>query len=145
MQINGSGGSFAVRRYDIEKNLAWQLGLLAAKDMEVIVTKEFPSEYVLEGKLLSDEKTMLFGNPMYKLFTFSVADNESGEGVEVIVDIRKEKLEVYSFKPQDTETNAFFAIFDQKVKVASRYKSCPECGKMIGSEDKFCPECGHRF
>lgn len=142
MQINGSGGSFATKEYNINKALAWQLGLLVVQEMGIEITECNAQEYLLEGKIISDEKTMLFGNPIYKLVTFSVAQDEGQENVTVIVDIRKKQLEVYSFKPQNKETNHFFTLFDARVKEALSYKKCTSCGKLVTVGTKFCPECG---
>lgn len=145
MQINGSGGSFATKEYHITKALAWQLGLLVVQEMGIEITECRADNYLLEGKIISDEKTMLFGNPIYKLVTFSVDQDEGQEDVTVIVDIRKKQLEVYSFKPQNKETNRFFEIMDEKVREATSFKKCGQCGKLVDSKNKFCPECGAKL
>ena len=143
MQINGSGGSFVSQIYPIPKALAWQLGLLVVEELGVEVETKDEAACLLEGKIITDEKTMLFAKPIYKLFTFSV--QEADAEVEIVVDVRKEQLEVYSFKSQDKETKAFFTLFNTKLKEAATYKYCPECGKAVEKGAKYCPNCGNHF
>jgi len=143
MEINGSGGSFATKDYKIDKALAWQLAVATAGEMEVEVEVRDDANFLLNGKIASDEKTLIFNRPQKKLFTLSIQDVENS--IQVIVDVRKEQLEVYSFKPQNKETNHFFALLDEKIKEYSKMKKCPKCGKMVERDAQFCPQCGEHF
>ena len=143
MEINGSGGSFATKDYKIDKALAWQLAVASAKEIDVQITAEDDANFLLNGTVMSDEKTMLFGKPIAKLFTLSIQDIE--EGIQVILDVRKPQLEVYSFRPQNKETNHFFEVFDEKIKELTKQKRCPKCGKLVEQDAKFCPQRGQAF
>ena len=143
MEINGSGGSFVTKNYKTDKNIAWKLAVETVKDMAVNVQSQDDANFLLNGTIASDEKTMLFGKPIDKLFTLSIQDIEGG--IQIILDIRKEQLEVYSFKPQNKETERFFAMLDAKIKQYGSMKQCPKCGKVVEKDALFCPQCGEHF
>lgn len=143
MEINGSGGSFVTKEYKTDKAVTWQLAVETAHEMDVRIQSQDDANYLLNGTITSDEKTMLFGRHIDKLFTLSIQDIEGG--IQVIVDIRKEQLEVYSFKPQNKETERFFDRLNDKLREYSKMKKCPQCGKRVEQDAKFCPQCGYAF
>jgi len=143
MQINGSGGSFEQRVYEeVDAEVAWKIGLLIATEMGVKDLKRDDTAQLLNGTLETQEKTLFLSAPITKLFTFAV--KPLSEGCQVILDIRKEKLEVYNFKPQNKETKQFFLLFDDKLAAFAAAIVCPGCGKRIGKDVKFCPYCGFK-
>ncbi|MEG1412432.1 MAG: zinc ribbon domain-containing protein, partial [Acidaminococcaceae bacterium] len=64
------------------------------------------------------------------------------ESCQIFVDTRKETLQVYSWKPEEGEVNAFYASFEKKIKEYAAFILCPNCTAKISSSAKFCPECG---
>lgn len=141
MQINGSGGCFEERIYEIEPDVAWQVGLLVATEMAVNIEERNDKDRLLNGTIASMEKTFFTGKRKTKLFTFSVQVLDQ-ESCQIILDIRKEQIEVYSFRPQNKEATEFFRIFDKKLKEYAAFVLCPSCKAKISSSVKFCPECG---
>ncbi|MDD4321485.1 MAG: zinc-ribbon domain-containing protein [Acidaminococcaceae bacterium] len=141
MQINGSGGCFEERIYEIEPDVAWQVGLLVAAEMAVNIEERNDKDRLLNGTIASVEKALLTGKRKTKLFTFSVQVLDK-ESCQIILDIRKEQIEVYSFRPQNKEAIEFFKIFDKKLKEYAAFILCPSCRAKISSSVKFCPECG---
>lgn len=144
MQINGSGGSFEQRIYEkLDVQTAWQLGLLTAAALGVKVDRQDEAGHLLDGTVTTREKTLFLATPVTRLFTFSV--KPLAEGCLVILDIRKERLEVYNFKPQNKENEAFFRLFEEKLKALTESVACPGCGAQISRHAKFCPECGFQL
>ena len=141
MQINGSGGCFEERTYEIEPAVAWQVGLLVAAEMAVKVEARDDEKRLLNGTILSQEKTFFTGKQKQKLFTFSVQGLDQGS-CQIILDIRKERIEVYSLKSQNHEAVEFFNNFDKKLKEYVSSIICPSCKAKISASVRFCPECG---
>lgn len=141
MQINGSGGCFEERTYEIEPAVAWQVGLLVAAEMAVKVEARDDEKRLLNGTILSQEKTFFTGKQKQKLFTFSVQGLDQGS-CQIILDIRKERIEVYSLKSQSREAVEFFDNFDKKLKEYVSSIICPSCKAKISASVRFCPECG---
>ena len=72
--------------------------------------------------------------------TFAVQPGEGGS--QLIIDIRKKRLEVYSFRPQNRETERFIRILEAKIAAYRAHQLCPSCGKTIQADAVFCPYCG---
>lgn len=141
MQINGSGGCFEERVYEIKPDIAWQVGLLVVAELGIHIEERNDATRLLNGTIVSFEKTLFTGKEKTKLFTFSVQYLDE-ESCQIILDIRKEQIEVYSFKPQNKEALEFFKRFDMKLKEYAAFILCPSCRAKISSSVKFCPECG---
>ena len=99
MEINGSGGSLIERKYRLPVTVIWQLALDTAREMEISLKEVDEKEHLFQGSLLTGEKTFLFGEPKKKEVSLVVTPVE--EGCQVILDIHKERIEVYSFRPQN--------------------------------------------
>ena len=141
MQINGSGGCFEERVYEIKPDIAWQVGLLVVAELGIHIEERNDATRLLNGTIVSFEKTLFTGKEKTKLFTFSIQYLDE-ESCQIILDIRKEQIEVYSFKPQNKEALEFFKRFDMKLKEYAAFILCPSCRAKISSSVKFCPECG---
>ena len=141
MQINGSGGCFEERVYEIKPDIAWQVGLLVVAELGIHIAERNDATRLLNGTIVSFEKTLFTGKEKTKLFTFSVQYLDE-ESCQIILDIRKEQIEVYSFKPQNKDALEFFKRFDMKLKEYAAFILCPSCRAKISSSVKFCPECG---
>lgn len=78
---------------------------------------------LLNGSLVSEEKSFLFGKPKRKEIVFAVQPLE--QGCTVIVDIHKKRMEVYSLTPQNRETDKFVALFEEKAQAYLDRRICP--------------------
>lgn len=140
MHVNGSGGSFVENDYELAPEVAWQLGLQVCREMNVDVETQDDAGMLLNGSLLTGEKTFLFGKPKRKEIVFAV--QPAGGGCTVIVDIHKKRIEVYSLKPQNKETDAFVALFEEKAQAYLDRRICPHCKAALPKNAVFCPFCG---
>ena len=143
MYVNGCGGSFVAKTYNITREVAWEIGLLVMKEMAVTITDDDKENFLINGVIDTGDKTLLFRKPVTKIFTFAIEKLESG--IQIIVDAHKERIEAYSLKPQNKETKEFFAIFDQKLEEYNSSVTCPKCGAKVPVANKFCPECGEKM
>ena len=143
MYVNGCGGSFVAKTYNITREVAWEIGLLVMKEMAVTITDDDKENFLINGVIDTGDKTLLFRKPVTKIFTFAIEKLESG--IQIIVDAHKERIEAYSLKPQNKETKEFFAIFDRKLEEYSSNVICPKCGAKVPVTNKFCPECGEKM
>ena len=140
MHVNGSGGSFVENDYELAPEVAWQLGLQVCREMNVDVETQDDAGMLLNGSLLTGEKTFLFGKPKRKGIVFAVQPAEGG--CTVIVDIHKKRIEVYSLKPQNRETDQFVALFEEKAQAYLDRRICPHCKAALPKNAAFCPFCG---
>lgn len=129
MRIDGAGGCFDNRIYEINNQDAWQLLLLTANEMGVKIDKR------------DDDRCILDCHNDQKIICFS-AQAIDEETTQVFVDARSERIQVYSWKPQDKEVNLFYEIFENKLREFCAFILCPSCKAKISSLVKFCPECG---
>ena len=143
MQVNGSGGSFVEQVYRLPAAVAWQLGLQTARDMQVDVEQQDDANMLLTGTILTGEKSFLFGKPKTKIFVFNV--QPLAEGCQVIVDIHKKQLEVYSLRVQNKETLRFVELFEEKAQAYMDNRMCPNCGAAVPKTAAFCPRCGTKL
>ena len=143
MRVNGSGGSFVQQAFQIPLEAAWQLGLMVIADMGIEAESQDDQQHLFSGSLLTEEKSFLFGRPKLKFVTFAVQPLE--EGCQVIVDIHKKHLEVYSLTPQNRETKQFMELFQQKVDAYLHQRICSRCGQAVAVGMAFCPYCGQKL
>lgn len=141
MEINGSGGSLIERKYRLPVTVIWQLALDTAREMEISLKEVDEKEHLFQGSLLTGEKTFLFGEPKKKEVSLVVTPVE--EGCQVILDIHKEWIEVYSFRPQNKETEAFMKRLEAKIEAYTQDSPCPHCGRQVPHDARFCPYCGN--
>ncbi len=140
MEINGSGGSLVEKKFRLDVETAWKLGVETAEEMQVDIDSRDDEEHLLRGSLLTEEKSFLFGHPKRKELAFAVQPLE--EGCQVILDIHKKRLEVYSFRPQNRETEKFMKRLEEKIEAYLSHQTCPQCGAVIQKDALFCPYCG---
>lgn len=140
MEVKGSGGSFVEQIYNLAPAVAWELGLQVCREMQVEVEKQDDAGMLLNGSLVSEEKSFLFGKTKRKEIIFAVQPRE--EGCTVIVDIHKKRMEVYSLTPQNRETDRFVALFEEKAQAYLERRICPQCHAALPKNAVFCPFCG---
>lgn len=129
MRIDGAGGCFDNRIYEINSGDAWQLLLLTVNEMGVTVDSRDETNCIL--KCHNNDKLMQFS-----------AQAMDDETTQVFVDVRGKRLQVYNWKPQDKEVNLFYELFEGKLREYRAFILCPSCSAKISSLVKFCPECG---
>ena len=115
MRIDGAGGCFDNRIYEINNKSAWNLLLLTVNEMGVTVDSRDDENGILECH--NDKKVMRF----------------SAQAM---------RIQVYNWKPQDKEVNLFYDLFENKLREYRAFILCPSCKAKISSLVKFCPECG---
>lgn len=129
MRIDGAGGCFDNRIYELNTLDAWQLLLLTVNEMGVKIDNLDEEAFILECH--NDKKVMRLS-----------AQTMDEETTQIFVDSRGKRLQVYNWKPQDTEVNLFYELFEKKLREYCAFILCPGCSAKISSLAKFCPECG---
>lgn len=129
MRIDGAGGCFDNRIYEINNQYAWQLLLLAVNEMGITIDSRDDAACILECH--SEQKVMRFS-----------AQAMDDETTQVFADVRGVRLQVYNWKPQDQEVNLFYELLENKLREYRAFILCPNCKAKISSLVKFCPECG---
>lgn len=129
MRIDGAGGCFDNRIYEINNKSAWNLLLLTVNEMGVTVDSRDDENGILECH--NDKKVMRFS-----------AQAMDEETTQVFADVHGKRIQVYNWKPQDKEVNLFYDLFEKKLREYRAFILCPGCKAKISSLVKFCPECG---
>ncbi len=132
MRIEGAGGCFDNRIYELDKELAWKIVLLSVNEMGVTVDE---IDQVL--------KIIKFHNKD-KIMQVAVQSLDE-ESVHVIMDSTKERLQIYSWKKETKEVELFYGLFEKKLREFQAFILCPQCSEKISSLAKFCPECGAKI
>ncbi len=132
MRIEGAGGCFDNRIYELDKELAWKITLLSVNEMGVTVDEIDQALKII--KFHNKDKIMQVA--------IQSLDEES---VHVIMDATKERLQIYSGKKETKEVELFYELFERKLREFQAFILCPECGEKISSLAKFCPECGAKI
>ena len=129
MRIDGAGGCFDNRLYEMDLETAWKVAALTINEMGVTMDE-------------IDEENHLYKFHNKKKFMQVCIQQMDAETVQVIMDSIKEHLEIYSWKPENKEVNLFYEIFEKKLREFRAFILCPQCTAKISSLAKFCPECG---
>ena len=94
MRIDGAGGCFDNRIYEINNKSAWNLLLLTVNEMGVTVDSRDDENGILECH--NDKKVMRFS-----------AQAMDEETTKIFADVHGKRIQVYNWKPQDKEVNLF--------------------------------------
>jgi hypothetical protein len=150
MKIDGAGGCFENRMYDVDRQTAWKLVKECIKDMDLAVEVVDDDKQVASGKM---EKSIgkgflasLFQNS-HKLFQAAVQDVDSEyEGevgmVQVLFDVHKKVPTAYQWGKDDKQVVDFYERFEKKLEDTLHFAICPQCKSKIKRGVKFCPNCG---
>lgn len=129
MRIEGAGGCFDNRIYEIDAGVAWQIILLVVAEMGIKVEEQDNEAHLINGTI--GEKLV------------NIALQEAGaDTCQIIIDTRTKVLQIYSWRPEEKEVNDFYECFEKKIKEFAAFILCPGCRAKISSSVKFCPECG---
>ena len=129
MRIEGAGGCFDNRIYEIDAGVAWQIILLVVAEMGIKVEEQDNEAHLINGTI--GEKLV------------NIALQEAGaDTTQIIIDTRTKVLQIYSWRPEEKEVNDFYESFEKKIKEFAAFILCPSCRAKISSSVKFCPECG---
>ena len=132
MRIDGAGGCFDNRLYEIDVDVAWRIALLSINEMGVTI-----------DELDETNRVIKFHNKnMIMQLAFQNLDEET---VQVIMDSTKERLQIYNWKREDGEVNQFYDLFEKKLTEYRAFILCPGCSAKVSSLAKFCPECGFKL
>ena len=96
MRIDGAGGCFDNRIYEINNKSAWNLLLLTVNEMGVTVDSRDDENGILECH--NDKKVMRFS-----------AQAMDEETTQVFADVHGKRIQVYNWKPQ--EKSIFFTTY----------------------------------
>lgn len=129
MRIDGAGGCFDNRLYEIDIDVAWNIALLCVNEMGVTIDETDIENHILH-----------FHNSK-KIMQMAMQQTDA-ETVQVIVDSTKKRLQIYNWKLEDKEVNLFYELFENKLREYRAFILCPNCSAKISSLVKFCPECG---
>lgn len=132
MRIEGCGGCFEDRIYDLDTATAWRIVLVSLNDMDVDVDEVDQAINIV--KFHNKDKIMQVA--------VKAIDADT---VHVIMDGTKERLQIYSWKKETEEVETFFKIFETKMREMRSFVICRQCGEKISATAKFCPECGFRM
>ena len=131
MRIDGAGGCFENRMYEMDIEVAWNLVKLCVNEMGVTIDK------------VDLERHMLYFHNKKKIMQVALQQLDP-ETIQVIMDSTKERLQIYSWKPENKEVILFYELFEKKLREYQAFILCPGCSAKISSLVKFCPECGHK-
>ena len=131
MRIDGAGGCFDNRLYEVDIEAAWNLALLCVNEMGVTIDER------------DDVAHQLHFHTQKKVMQIAMQQLDA-ETVQVIFDSTKKRLQIYNWKPEDKEANLFYELFEKKLTEYRAFILCPNCSAKISSLVKFCPECGFK-
>lgn len=145
MKIDGAGGCFGNRIYEVSRQDAWKLAKECVLEMNLAVDKIDEKDFLITGKLEKSEKknflASLFQNSQ-KLFQTAVLTSDNPSMVQVIFDVHKKIPTAYQWGKSDKEVEDFYKRFEKKLEIMLRGVECPRCKTIVDRKVKFCPNCG---
>ncbi len=132
MRILGAGGCMDNRVYEVGLQDAWQLIFECLNDLGVDVDSADEGHHVVKARHKG------------KLIDLAVKPLDE-EAVEIIFDLHKESIEVYTWKLDNSIVDDFFKMYERKLVEMRAFVRCPNCGTKVRANAKFCPECGTKL
>ena len=69
-----------------------------------------------------------------------------GDGaVQLFFDQHKKHIEVYTWRPDYSDVDAFYKLYEQRLIEMKAFIRCTRCGHKVRANTKFCPECGTKI
>ena len=132
MRIEGAGGCFDDRIYEVDRDLCWKIVKLSVDETGFDLDEVDEARYIIKfhGK---DKLMQVAVQPI---------DEDT---VHVIMDATKARLQIYSWKKETEEVELFYSIFEKKLRELRNYVICRQCGEKVSVAAKFCPECGSKM
>ena len=115
MRIPGAGGVQDIRIYEVAFQDAWDLIFDCLNDIGID-----------------------------KFFDVTLQDMGDG-AVQLFFDQHKKYIEVYTWKPDYSDVDAFYKLYEQRLIEMKAFIRCTSCGHKVRANTKFCPECGTRL
>lgn len=132
MRIEGAGGCFDDRIYEVDRDLCWKVVKLSLNETDFIVDE------------VDEERTIVKFHGKDKLMQVAVQPIDE-ETMHVIMDATKARLQIYSWKKETEEVELFYGIFERKLREMRSVVICHQCGERVSVHAKFCPECGAKM
>ena len=132
MRIEGAGGCFDDRIYDVDRDLCWKIVKLSVQE-----TGDTIDDVDEELNIIK-----FHGKDMFMQVAVKEIDEDT---VHVIMDATKARLQIYSWKKETEEVELFYSIFERKLREMRNYVICRQCGEKVSVSAKFCPECGSKM
>ncbi len=132
MRVDGAGGCFDNRVYEIDADVAWNIIMLCINEMGVTVDD------------VNEELRLIHFHNKKKFMQVALQQLDD-DTVQIIMDSLRGRIRVYTWKRDTTEVNLFYELFEKKLREYSAFIICPACKARISSLVKFCPECGEKL
>ena len=91
-----------------------------------------------------EEHHVIHGHKRKKYFDVTLQDMGDG-AVQLFFDQHKKYIEVYTWKPDYSDVDAFYKLYEQRLIEMKAFIRCTSCGHKVRANTKFCPECGTRI
>jgi ribosomal protein L40E len=132
MRIEGAGGCFDDRVYEVDRDLCWKIVKLSVDE----------TGFTLDE--VDEARCIIKFHGKDKLMQVAVQPIDE-DTVHVIMDATKARLQIYSWKKETEEVELFYDIFEKKLREMRNYVICRQCGEKVSVAAKFCPECGFKM
>ena len=132
MRIEGAGGCFDDRVYEVDRALCWKIVKLSVDE----------TGFTLDE--VDEARCIIKFHGKDKLMQVAVQPIDE-DTVHVIMDATKARLQIYSWKKETEEVELFYDIFEKKLREMRNYVICRQCGEKVSVAAKFCPECGSKM
>ena len=132
MRIEGAGGCFDDRIYEVDRELCWKIVKLSVDE----------TGFTLDE--VDEARCIIKFHGKDKLMQVAVQPIDE-DTVHVIMDATKARLQIYSWKKETEEVELFYDIFEKKLREMRNYVICRQCGEKVSVAAKFCPECGSKM
>jgi len=132
MIVNGAGGCFENRLYELDITVAWNMVLQTLNEMGVQVDSWDEANHLVKFHNVKKQMQVCL-RPI---------DTET---VEVSMDSRGKRLLIYCWHKENKEVEMFYEFFEQKMHDFRADVLCPECGRRISAFCSVCPDCGQKI